>query len=825
MITYFPQPLKGQGLSITHSLPDFVKIMNKSLKYVIQGIALALLVFLCSSSLVSVMFTDVHAQGAPLFSVTLIAPTGGNAVRRQYASIIASNMIELGIEAKLFYVSFDVLINRMYFTSVKQGAPFDQGGFDMGFVNWVFSPPTPPIPDFAFMLDGKPGFFAPAGNNYVLYNNTELNALFDQLGKTTDTQQQVNLEYKIQEIVAYDKPYNFLYQPVDVIPRGQKWTAWGGKDVYSVMTFPDVQQWAGGTALTFAEASNVFPGNTLNPAVTASSTSNYALNIYSEICFAGAGLQDLNGGSLSFYPALATSIQPSQDGLDWNLTIRHGALFQSGVEITADDFVWTRWALLAPQTGATSLGTDIQYLGNVVDFTFLNGTTTTVDNRASANEAVRHGWWKATGKYSFEFHLPDPYAFTKQTYGAFAPLPKHILEKFPSSTWDSISYSTANAPYKYTWDTKQYGGSGSYTAVGPVGAGPYILQNYDFTNNIATLVKFPGYWNATGLESIGRFTVDTYKVVWISDKDSALAALKSGEVDVLDSNYQLAKDKSTLQQMGVNIISAPEFGWAEQGFNMEHPILGTGVDTPLGKSDPSKAAEAARDVRTAISHMIPRDLIISQLLAGSGYSLATMVGPGWGIWENPNIKPDSYDLNAAAQELQAAGYSVSVGPPPAQIAYTGSPMLGSGSITINGLVPAAHLMIIIQQSTDGGQTWTNVAAAVSDNSSKYQVSAPAPPAFGTVWYRANFTGYVLNDTMAANAITSGITPDQVNEYISSGQYFGGRPLLPGSVTEPISVSSSTTDTTIVGAIVVILVVLVGAAVWLSRRKKTKAPKT
>jgi hypothetical protein len=79
--------------------------------------------------------------------------------------------------------------------------------------------------------------------------------------------------------------------------------------------------------------------------------------------------------------------------------------------------------------------------------------------------------------------------------------------------------------------------------------------------------------------------------------------------------------------------------------------------------------------------------------------------------------------------------------------------------------------------------------------------------------------------MTESAMMHGITPDQINEYISTGQYFGGRPLLPGSVTEPIAVSSSTTDATIVGAIAVILIIIVGAAAWLSRRKKATAPKT
>src|SRR5437660_9860184 len=49
---------------------------------------------------------------------------------------------------------------------------------------------------------------------------------------------------------------------------------------------------------------------------------------------------------------------------------------------------------------------------------------------------------------------------------------------------------------------------------------------------------------------------------------------------------------------------------------MLHPIFGTGVNTPLGLSDPSKASLAAKYVRQAISYAIPRDLIIQQILAG-----------------------------------------------------------------------------------------------------------------------------------------------------------------------------------------------------------------
>ena len=92
------------------------------------------------------------------------------------------------------------------------------------------------------------------------------------------------------------------------------------------------------------------------------------------------------------------------------------------------------------------------------------------------------------------------------------------------------------------------------------------MQSYDFTNNIATMTKFPGYWNATGLQSMGQFSVNTYKVQWISSKDAAIAALKNGQVDLLDYNYGLAKDKATLQAIpNVNIITATELGWQEMG--------------------------------------------------------------------------------------------------------------------------------------------------------------------------------------------------------------------------------------------------------------------
>jgi len=773
-----------------------------------KGIILGILLFLTLSTTAAVLFTTVAAQQAPLFSATMIASTG-NPVRRQYATIIASGMQSMGINARVFYMNFDQLVNRMFFLATDQGNTFDKGGYDIGFIGWGF---TSPVPDFRSNFDGRPAYLAPAGNNYPLYDNPEMNAIFDELYKTTDTSKQIDLTKKWEAILFNDAPYNYIYAPVDIIPRDQYWTAWGDKNVYNEVTFPDVERWGGGKELTFAEASNVFPGSTLNPIQTASSNSFYALYIYGAICFSDSGLLYVDGTDNTFKNAIATDITSSPDALTWTIKMKQGVRFQSGVEMTSDDVLFTQWAVLNPDTGSVGLGSGIQYLGNVVDFTWLDGTTTTVDNRASPDEPVRQGHWSALDRYTLQFTIPEPYAFTYQVYAGQTTgiLPKHIYEKFALNTWDSQPFSTAdNAGYTYTWDTKQYGGSGSYHAVGPVGAGPYIMQSFDTDRNLATMTKNPTFWDRANLEAQGMYSVETYKVVWIESKDAAIAALKNHEVNVLDYNYQLATDKQTLLDIGANLITNVELGWQEMGFNMRHPVLGTGVDTPAGKADPTKAAEAARSIRKAISHLIPRQMIIDQLVAGSGVALATCVGPGFGPFYDPSLKADSYDPQAAADLLNAAGYSVTV-TPPAKIQSVGTPILGQ-SVKVEGYTAVAGMIVVVQQSTDQ-QTWNPVGAAAADAAGNYETSVPGPPVFGSVWYRANFTGYALNETLAGTSFS----PDQANSYINEGASIGDRRLVPESLTDPIAISSVTNDAAVVLAVVIVLIVI---AVVAMRRKK------
>ncbi len=227
----------------------------------------------------------------------------------------------------------------------------------------------------------------------------------------------MQLTHQFEQILFNEAPYNYIYETIDPVPRASKFKAWGDPNIYSEVTFPDIQHWSGSDSLTFAEANPVFPGNNLNPIVTAASNSFYALYIYGEIVGGsgnggGANLQEPDPRTSSYIPGTAVNITSTPDLLTWTVNIRPNVMFQDGVEVTADDFLFATYAGLNANSAAVGLGSGIQYLGSKISFTFLNGTTK-VDDNTGPGVPETDGWWKATSKYQFQFHLPAVYAFTR----------------------------------------------------------------------------------------------------------------------------------------------------------------------------------------------------------------------------------------------------------------------------------------------------------------------------------------------------------------------------------------------------------------------------
>ncbi|MHA2250296.1 MAG: ABC transporter substrate-binding protein [Candidatus Kariarchaeaceae archaeon] len=92
---------------------------------------------------------------------------------------------------------------------------------------------------------------------------------------------------------------------------------------------------------------------------------------------------------------------------------------------------------------------------------------------------------------------------------------------------------------------------------------------------------------------------------------------------------------------------------------MDHPILGTGVDTPLGRADPTKAEEAARYIRQAISHRVPREEIVNEIFRGVGFAGSTL-WPKLALGYNNSLEPYEYDLQKAKELINKAGYALTL---------------------------------------------------------------------------------------------------------------------------------------------------------------------
>jgi ABC-type transport system substrate-binding protein len=80
------------------------------------------------------------------------------------------------------------------------------------------------------------------------------------------------------------------------------------------------------------------------------------------------------------------------------------------------------------------------------------------------------------------------------------------------------------------------------------------------------------------------------------------------------------------------------------------------VDTPLGKSDPARAAEAATYVRKAFSHVIPREEIIRNLVGGFGAPGTVPIAFTAPEYDK-NLKPIAFDMDVAREYMNKAGYT------------------------------------------------------------------------------------------------------------------------------------------------------------------------
>ena len=744
----------------------------KNLKKILTAV---LIVALATSMIDGLLF--VQAQHTSQFGVTIIAPGNANLLRRQWTQIFASNLQQLGIDAKVVYLGWTSVYDRALTPSAEfVGKTYDQNGFDVLALGWTPGLQAEPRQLF---YGGDPGFFAPTGQNYYLWDNAKSNDLLDTFITSTSDSEKTDTLKQWQQLYFSEMPSSqIMYQqaPVVVNPvlgnlytpktgAGEGWLYFNAQPYPQLITRSD-----GKTSLTYCSTGEI---DSLNPP---ESNSWYDTMVTVPI-FNGLAESwpTLNGIGDLETPSLLSSWSHSSDGMTWTFNTRTGVTWHDGEPFTANDVVFSLWALMNGETGSQFTGYYQSVYGDKLTFTYSDGSSVTLGT------GNRVGTIKATDANTIQLSLPvlakgKPFGYFEPYLLSFANniIPKHIFSTIAPADWATSPFNTGQG--SATINGKTY--------TGPVGTGPYKWVNFDPVGQVVHLERNDNYWNATALKNSGLFQIKDYYIRYIADKTSALAALKNGEVDMLDYNYQMQTDVPSIDASWGKVINLDGVGRQEFGYNMRHPIFGTGVDTPVGKADPHKAAEAARNVRVAFDYAIPRELIIDNLLSGYGKAGATPCLPSQAFYDS-SITARPYDLAQAKHYLELAGYS--------------PPSIGNvGTVNIQGILndasgtPKADASVILTSTKDNStypDSLTEVAHLTTDENGFY--SFTIIPADSGAYY------YYLIDT-SVNPATS--------------TYLG-----------IYSATSTTTtgglDLTMIAIIVVVILVVVALVVVLMKRKK------
>jgi peptide/nickel transport system substrate-binding protein len=185
-------------------------------------------------------------------------------------------------------------------------------------------------------------------------------------------------------------------------------------------------------------------------------------------------------------PYLLESWEASEDVITWDLFLRKGVLFNNGVELTADDVMFTFGEWLNPDVGSSMLGL-LSYLSGMQDV-------------------------EKVDDYHIRLHL--------QT--ANIGVPEHLFH-----------YPAVVLPKDFEGDIIKQ----------PVGTGAFLLEEYA-EGERAVFKRREDYWQ---MGDDGQPLPYLDELIYIStDKDAGVAALRSGQVDTLydprPSDFEALKD-------------------------------------------------------------------------------------------------------------------------------------------------------------------------------------------------------------------------------------------------------------------------------------------
>jgi peptide/nickel transport system substrate-binding protein len=324
---------------------------------------------------------------------------------------------------------------------------------------------------------------------------------------------------------------------------------------------------------------------------------SYAIWI-AQLTLVGLGEWDDKG---NFVPELASDVPTvanggvSSDGLTVTWKLRDCQFWSDGEPITSADVKFTWESIMDPKnTPLSRVGYD---------------KIASVDTPDATTAVIKFK----------ELYPPWQTLFTQGPNNSGSILPEHILKGKTGLEKDPFIHQPT------------------------VASGPFVITEWVAGDHM-TLLPNPNF-------HAGRAKLDRVQIKFVPDPETALAALKTGDVDWYPDFSE--SDVPTLKALEPTIheLTVPGGDFEHYFFNLGTTagVNGTGISDVNGFC-PFKDV----NVRKAITLGIDRQSISKNLLNG----IAPVPATQWPYapWANTSLQPDAYDPTQAGTLLDAAGY-------------------------------------------------------------------------------------------------------------------------------------------------------------------------
>jgi len=527
----------------------------------------------------------------PFFSVSILCP---NTSSYTWVTVMVEQLPKIGI-----------MVNVLDNTSWAQISPrtwgypgpypiptYSQGGFDIFCINWGWD----------LDVDMKGLFDTPScppdGDNFYQYSRPEMDWAIGNYSQSFVLADRIQYAADIQALLYEDVPQATVMYPENIIPHNSNLTSSSWSPLLWSEDSQDMASWEipGQTEFHYAEPTTFYDFHPID----------------TKTVFDKLWLSQIYGGMIertteapyinSFAPYSCLSYS-SANGINYSVQLDPDVVFADGTKCNASDVDYSYDVMI----NALFRPSDYDFYCDIFD------SNTIVIN----------------SEFDITVNFLQSYVF-QDSYLGINILPKHI--------WNSIDpgehvFQAGTWALNDTLDTNI------------MGIGPYYL--YDCDNNNETIhLKANPYWSDWGGHTTQKFTDVFFH--YYSNKTSALSALASGEIDMVDSSFKTQLDEvpETADYTKVTSLSTTEIA-----FNCLHPYLGTGEFCPISSPDSGKY------IRRAISHVIPRDLINADYFDGLGEPGVT-AWPKGTIGFDDTLEPYEYDIELALSYMELAGFDI-----------------------------------------------------------------------------------------------------------------------------------------------------------------------